>query len=161
MKLISKYSCRHRSCVIGIFFSVIVTLMLGSQLCCAEDVKLQWDPSPSATVVGYKVHIKIATESSSSVVDVGNVTSYFVRGLSRDMDYIFSVTAYDAKGSESTHSNLVYWNYEKTDTQSDDVLILKVFRKNPLMYVVALISITVFAGIGIIFYKRRKSKAVQ
>ena len=154
MNLMSRYGCRYVSKVIFILFSIIVTLILGSSFCFAEEVTLQWNPSTSATVVGYKVYIKTVTENSYSVVDVGNVTNYLVRDLSKDKDYIFSVTAYDAKGSESSHSNIVNWSSRQTD------MSLAFILKHPLRFAVALFAITIFAGIGILIYRRRKRKVI-
>lgn len=208
MNMISRYGCRYIPKGIIVLFSAIVLLMLASQFCCAEDVTLQWDSSPSAKVVGYKVHINSAKKTNHSVVDVGNVTSHVVRGLSKDEDYIFCVTAYDAAGSESVQSNLVHWRSPQTGIQAEDVLVLKQFSDRylatniigqfiikvynwmsspltdlyqrsetfrvmaklmlaPLVFIlrhplrfVAMVTITAFAGIGIMFYRRRRRKAL-
>jgi hypothetical protein len=209
MNLISRHGCMHISKGIGVLLLIIVILMLGSQFCCAEDITLQWDPSPSAKVVGYKVHTHAANRSTHSVVDVGNVTSHVVRGLSKDEVYIFSVTAYDAAGSESENSNLVHWKSPQTGIQAEDALVLKqycdrylstnrigqfiikeyqwisptladlyqrseTFRvmtkwilaplvfslKHPLRFV-AMVTFIICAGIGIMFYRRRKRNALS
>jgi len=209
MNLISRYGCRHISKRISVLFFTVVILMLGSQCCYAEDITLQWDPSPSAKAVGYKVYIIAARKADHSVVDVGKVTSHVVRGLSKDEDYIFSVTAYDAAGSESLDSNRVHWRSPQTGIQAEDLLVLKqycdrylatnrigqfiirvyewisptladlyqrseTFRvmtkwllaplvfilRHPLRFV-AMVTITAFAGIGIMFYRRRKRNALS
>jgi hypothetical protein len=208
MNLMPRYGCRHIPKGISVLFSTMVILMLGSQFCCAENVTLQWDASPSAKVVGYKVHINTVKKANHSVVDVGKVTHHIVHSLSKDEDYIFSVTAYDAAGSESEDSNLVHWRSPQTGIQAEDVLVLKqycdrylvtnmigkfiikgyewisppladlyqrseTFRvmtkwvlaplvfilKHPLRFA-AMVTITTFAGIGIMFYRRRKRKAL-
>ena len=129
MNLISRYGCRHIPKAISVLFSTIVILILAGQFCFAEDVTLQWDPSPSAKVVGYIVHINAVNKKTNhSVVDVGNVTRHVIRGLSKDEDYIFSVTAYDAAGSETEYSYLIHWRSPQIDIQADDVQVLKHFR---------------------------------
>jgi hypothetical protein len=128
MNLISRYGCRHSPKVLAVLLSIIVILILGYQFCCAEDVTLQWDPSPSAKVVGYKVHVIKVMKEYHSVVDVGNATSHVVRDLSTDEDYVFSVTAYDATGSESSPSNSVYWRSRQSGIQAEDLMFLRQFR---------------------------------
>jgi hypothetical protein len=208
MNLIPRYGCRHISKCISVLFSTIVVLMFGSQFCYAEDVTLQWDPSPSAGAVGYKVHIIAVKKADHSVIDVGKVTSHVVRGLSKDEDYIFSVTAYDTAGSESVDSNIVHWRSPQTGILAEDALVLKQFcdrhlttnrigrsiirvcewisppladlyqrsdtfrvtakwilaslafiLKHPLRFA-AVVTITTVAGLGIMFYRRSKRKAL-
>lgn len=206
MSLISRYGFRHIPKGISVLFSAIVILILSGQFCFAEDVTIQWDPSPSAKVVGYIVHINAVKKANHSAVDVGNVTRHVIRGLSKDEDYIFSVTAYDAAGSETEYSYLIHWRSPQSDIQADDVQVLKHFRDRyfapnmigqfiikgyerisapladlyqrsdtfkvitkwtlaPLVFIlkhpsgfVVLVAITTFAGIGIMFYRRRKKK---
>jgi hypothetical protein len=98
-----------------ILLSVFFITTLGSKYCFADSIALQWDPSPSKKVVGYKVHSRTEGGGYYLVEDVGNATKYVVRGLSSDERYIFSVTAYDATGTESIHSNAVRWGAWSTD----------------------------------------------
>ncbi|MGZ6207698.1 MAG: CFI-box-CTERM domain-containing protein, partial [Syntrophales bacterium] len=120
--------------------------------------------------------------------------------------YVFSVTAYDAAGSESENSYLVHWRSPQSGIQADDMQALKRFRDRylatnrigqfiikvyglispplvdlyqrsenfrmmaqwilaPLAFIlkhlvgfVALVTITTFAGIGIMVNRRRKRK---
>jgi hypothetical protein len=41
-------------------------------------------------------------------IDVGNVTTYQVTGLTLDTDYYFAITAYNPQGFESGESNEVF-----------------------------------------------------
>jgi len=65
-----------------------------------------WDAVPRIEVAGYKIYYQGASGSEVSSIDVGNVTSYKVNGLSPDT-YYFCVTAYDRSGSESRCSDSV------------------------------------------------------
>ena len=65
-----------------------------------------WDAVPRIDVAGYKIYYQGASRSQVSSIDVGNVTSYKVNGLSPDT-YSFCVTAYNLSGSESTCSGVV------------------------------------------------------
>ena len=71
----------------------------------APDVSLVWDPSPDATVVGYRLHSGTASGIYTEHLDVGAQTSTAVTGLVRGDTYYFAVTAYTADGIESDPSN--------------------------------------------------------
>ena len=68
---------------------------------------LSWSPSTTAGVVGYKIYIGTASGVYTQSVDVGNVTTYSVGGLTSGVVYYFAVTAYGANGNESAYSNEV------------------------------------------------------
>jgi len=65
-------------------------------------VDLSWQSVSGAT--GYKVHYGTSSQSYGTPIDVGNVTSYEVPGLTNGIEYFFVVTAYDG-GEESDQSN--------------------------------------------------------
>ncbi len=83
-----------------------------------NQVDLSWDASSDNTAVtGYKVYYKQgdlqasldgtgATEGSSPI-DVGDVLTATLSGLTRDSRYYFAVAAYDAAGNISPYSNIV------------------------------------------------------
>ena len=135
MNLTSKVNSRAipRGIIVTGLFLLIATL--GSAFCWAEDITLQWDPSPSKKVVGYKVHSRTEGGGYYLVEDVGNVKKHVVRGLSKDENYMFSVTAYDKAGFESIHSNAVRWGSRPADIGSSEsgsgCLIAEVYRGNP------------------------------
>ena len=84
----------------------------------ALDVPLKWNANSEPNLAGYKVYYKTgfsggppyngtgATEGDSPI-NVGNVTSYTLHGLSDSDTYFFAVTAYDNQGRESEYSNEV------------------------------------------------------
>jgi hypothetical protein len=71
-------------------------------------VTLNWTASADPSETGYRVYY--GTSSGTYVqtygqgIDVGNVTTYNVTGLSTGVLYYFAVTAYDAGGNESAYS---------------------------------------------------------
>ena len=69
---------------------------------------LTWDavtgPVPAA---GYRLHYGTAPGTYLQVVDVGNVTTTPVTGLSSGTTYYFAATALDASNNESAFSNEV------------------------------------------------------
>ena len=68
---------------------------------------LTWDAVTGAT--GYRIHYGIATGTYSQNLNVGNLTTTTVMGLSKGTTYYFTVTAYDNSNpvNESGFSNEV------------------------------------------------------
>lgn len=104
---------RRLYCVQFFLVLVFLTFPLGVW---AKTVTLSWDPSPS-TIAGYRIYYDVnssvspldgtgATEGSSPI-DVGNVLTFTINGLSDTDDHYFAVTAYDGT-NESVYSNTVH-----------------------------------------------------
>ena len=70
----------------------------------AAQVTVTWDANTDPAVTGYRVHYGTAPGNYTSHVDVGNVTSCVISGLSEGVTYYFSATAYDGDGNESEYS---------------------------------------------------------
>jgi len=68
-------------------------------------VTLAWNRSLTTNVTGYRVYYGVASRNYSNSVVAGNVTTNTVPGLAGGVTYFFAVTAYDARGLESTFSN--------------------------------------------------------
>jgi hypothetical protein len=68
---------------------------------------LEWDPNSEPDLAGYKLHYGLASGSYTSVVDVGNQTSYTLTGLTAGTTYYIAATAYNTSGLQSTYSNEV------------------------------------------------------
>ncbi len=73
---------------------------------------LLWDPpKPSVSEVqlnkhaGYKIHYGTVSRNYKHTLNVGNVTSYRINNLDEGVKYYFTVSAYDASGSESPYAN--------------------------------------------------------
>lgn len=83
----------------------------------AGQVSLAWDASPSAEVVGYRLHYQAGSDTlpftgtgadqGNSPVDVGGTLTTSLTGLTEGQSYYFTVTAYDAAGNESPISNII------------------------------------------------------
>ena len=73
-----------------------------------HSVTLQWDPSTSPEVDGYRVYYGIGSRLYTVIEDVGNRTSHTFIGLEPGKTYFFTVTAYANSGAvQSTFSNEV------------------------------------------------------
>jgi hypothetical protein len=75
---------------------------------CAEAgqrVSLAWDPSPDASVTGYRVYCINVTLGHTNQIDVGNTNFCVITNLAEAQTYAFYVTAYDGSGLESDPSN--------------------------------------------------------
>ncbi len=72
-------------------------------------IALSWDANPIGDLAGYKIYFD--TDSSgfpySDTIDVGNVTSYALGGLSPGLTYYIAATCYDTDGNESWYSKEV------------------------------------------------------
>ncbi len=71
-----------------------------------SSVNLAWNAVAGTTVSGYKVYIGQVPSQYAQTIDVGNVTSSTVSGLTIGRTYYFVVTSYNNVG-ESTPSNEV------------------------------------------------------
>ena len=54
---------------------------------------------------GYRLHYGPASRKYSSIIDVGNVTTYKISNLTTGKTYYVAVTSYDKAGRESPVSN--------------------------------------------------------
>jgi len=71
----------------------------------ANSVSLVWNLSVGVNVAGYKIYYGVASQIYTNAVDVGNVTSATITGLSGNTTYYFAATSYDNNGVESGFSN--------------------------------------------------------
>ena len=85
---------------------------------------LSWDPpttnadcSALTDLAGYKIYYGTSSGNYSTVITVGNVTTYTVTGLTDNITYYFATTAYDSSGNESAFSNEV----SQTISASSDI----------------------------------------
>lgn len=95
-------------------FSIIVPLIA----CCLSllasahaerSVSLAWSPSPDPSVAGYYVYSREENASTATRVSAGPNTQATVTGLKEGLQYSFTVTAYNASGTESAPSNEAFW----------------------------------------------------
>src|SRR4030042_3856046 len=88
------------------FFVLFLTL-LSARFALAAQIRLAWDPNTESDVAGYRIYYGTSQGSYTGSVDVGNVTSYRLTGLSGGQTYYVAVTAYNTSGSESGYSGEV------------------------------------------------------
>ncbi|HHL38973.1 MAG TPA: hypothetical protein ENJ37_00530 [Deltaproteobacteria bacterium] len=81
----------------------------------SSSATLTWSPPVTNTdgssltnLEGYMVYYGTRSRDYTAVVDVSNVTTYTVRGLTSGTTYFFTVTAYNSAGRESAYSNELY-----------------------------------------------------
>ncbi|HSF28947.1 MAG TPA: Ig-like domain-containing protein [Candidatus Tectomicrobia bacterium] len=73
----------------------------------AGAVVLAWERSSSAGILGYWLYYGLASGVYDTALDVGDVGTASVGGLTPGQTYYFAVTAYDADGAQSPYSNEV------------------------------------------------------
>ena len=68
------------------------------------DTQLEWQPNTESDLAGYEIVYRDTTEPTwSHVIKVGNVTSYTVKGITKD-NFLFGVRAVDRDGNRSVVS---------------------------------------------------------
>jgi len=89
----------------------------------AAQVSITWDPpNPGNSVVGYKVYYGSESRAYSSSIDVGNLTTCIVDGLSPTQTYYFAITAYNNSSNESDYSSELVWdNIPPTISGPDEI----------------------------------------
>jgi hypothetical protein len=87
--------------------AAIILSFLMPLLAWSQQVTLSWDPNTEADLAGYKVHYGNVSRSYTASIDVHNVTTYTLTGLSAGQTYYFSASAYNAAGATSGYSNEV------------------------------------------------------
>ena len=96
--------------------SALLILLLSPLISLSAEVKLAWDPDPAIGLAGYKVYYGVSSRTGtdpkscglcgySTVVPIGNVTTYTINNLTDGQTYYVSVTAYDSSNNESGFSN--------------------------------------------------------
>jgi len=86
---------------VGIIFGIIATDAFASQ------ATLAWNPNSESNLAGYRIHYGTASSSYTVHLDVHNVTTYTVTGLTAGQTYYFAASAYNTSGNESGYSNPV------------------------------------------------------
>jgi hypothetical protein len=70
-------------------------------------MSLAWDANTDPDLMGYKLYYGTASGVYDHSVDVSNVTTYTLTGLTKGRTYYFVATAYDMSHNESGYSNEV------------------------------------------------------
>jgi hypothetical protein len=74
----------------------------------AATVQLQWDaPVPATGITGYKLYSGSQRGQYGAPINVGNVLTYNVTGVTNNRSTYFAVTSIDGSGNESAFSNEV------------------------------------------------------
>jgi fibronectin type 3 domain-containing protein len=100
-----KNSMCHKKSIFTLLILVFTLVLCQSAL--AAQIKLAWDANTESDLAGYKVYYGTSSKSFSGSVDVGNVTSYTLTGLTQGQTYYVAVTAHNTSGSESSYSSEV------------------------------------------------------
>jgi len=106
--LIRNNSAPTPSRLIGIV-ALALALLLGAGLGWAQagQVTLSWDANNEPNLDGYYCYYGTVSGTYGTPIDVGNVTTYTVTGLTEGETYFFAVTAYGSPSDESGYSNEV------------------------------------------------------
>jgi hypothetical protein len=105
--------------VLAFIISFIILMWLSAMNVFAEGIvnpnTAKWQANIESDLAGYKIHYGSTSEIYTETIDVGNVITYDMSGLSlSDGQYYVVLTAYDISGNESGFGNEVpfVWNRE-------------------------------------------------
>ncbi len=116
------------------FFSLVSTILLIlTTNSFSAQVTLTWNSNSESDLSGYKVYYGNSSRSYSFNVDVGNQTSYAVKGLNEGETYYFAVTAYGFSGNESGYSKEVSYVVASKSGNNLEVLPFTDNQKAPLI----------------------------
>lgn len=73
----------------------------------AETLQLSWQSNKEPDLAGYRIHFGTQSRKYDKNVDVGKNTSHVLNDLAANVEYFFSVTAYDTAANESGFSSEV------------------------------------------------------
>ena len=102
---------RRSSIFISLFLFVI---LLSRPFDSVAQIKLAWDPNTEPDIAGYQVYYGMTSRNYKYSIDVGNVTTYTIRGLKQGVTYYIALTAYDSANNESAFSNEVSGRINET-----------------------------------------------
>ena len=86
---------------------LLVALLLSWPLDSVAQIRLAWDPNTEPDVAGYQIYYGTSSRNYRYSVDVGNVTTFTIQGLTQGVTYYIALTAYDSADNESDFSNEV------------------------------------------------------
>ena len=113
-RLRSEHECNSESPTGRSSAAILLLAIAGLLVACGGGggggtATLTWDASVDPRVSGYRIYYGTAPRTYFQPIgqglDVGNITSYTVTGLSSATTYYFAATAYDSLNSESDFSN--------------------------------------------------------
>ncbi len=87
----------------------------------AGQVTVTWDPVTSTSVSGYKLYYGSSSRNYTSLINVGNTTTYTITGLMDKSVIYVAATSYNAQGQESAYSAELVANVPAMDTDKDSV----------------------------------------
>lgn len=120
---------------VQVLITTVLLLAIFTLPAFGREITLQWEPSPSPGVIGYKVYYQqgapnlplsgTEADQGSSPIDVENSLIASISGLQEDAVYYFSVTAYDSNHNESTFSNIVStgWTLPLHKPQKESIIV--------------------------------------
>ncbi len=93
--------------MIGSKTFIVIFCLLFPGLAPAAHIDLAWSPNSEPDLGGYIVYYGTSPGNYTDSIDVGNTTSYRIKGLSANQEYFVALTAYDIYGNESGFSEEV------------------------------------------------------
>ena len=94
---------KYRNLLILTVTSILLILVF-TQPAWSAQIKLAWDANTASDLKSYKVYYGTVSKSYTGTVDIGDITTYTLTGLTAGQTYFIVVTAYDTSYNESVYS---------------------------------------------------------
>lgn len=105
IRLVLARSSRIAGCGTILRGMLLVCVLFGSiRVPAGQLTTFFWNRSPDAGAIGYRIYYGMASHDYTAMLDVGNVTSATISGLTEGRTYYYALTTYDAAGMESDFS---------------------------------------------------------
>jgi len=108
MMIYKTFSLKNRLRKIPFCLSVVISFLLFHlQIAFGAALSLSWNPNGEADLDGYKIYYGTSPGNYGPPIDVGDVTSYSLSGLTEGVRYYIALAAYDTSDNESGKSGEV------------------------------------------------------
>ena len=108
MMIYKTFSLKNRLRKIPFCLSVVISFLLFHlQIAFGAALSLSWNPNGEADLDGYMIYYGTSPGNYGPPIDVGEVTSYSLSGLTEGVRYYIALAAYDTSDNESGKSGEV------------------------------------------------------
>jgi hypothetical protein len=95
----------HKKMKLEIVLLGVLILIIGFQKLYSAQVNMSWNANTETDLAGYKIYVGQTSRNYDRTVDVGNLTTYILDGVTEMVEVFFTLTAYDSAGNESDYSD--------------------------------------------------------
>jgi len=99
----------------------VAKLIFTTQIIYGASLNLAWDANTEGDIAGYKIYYEISSRDYGETIDVENITTYELSGLTDGTTYYIALTAYDILNNESEKSDEINASTNVAETCIDGI----------------------------------------